>query len=169
MSPYGAGLEGDATRNFNIDWQNQELARAAQAGQAQAGLYGAGGNLASQGGNLYQQGAGIGQTASDIGQGAANIGSTAFNLGSGASDLAASAGRLPYQARAGLLGDKANAYSAVGNEVTGANQPRQSVIQDFLSSIGMAPGFTNAASGSQQAGTNQMSGITSTLLHTIGK
>ncbi len=141
MSPYGAGLEGDATRNFNIDWQNQQLKRATDAAGAMEGL----GNTAG------------------------TLGSTAFNLGSGASDLAASAGRLPYQAKAGLLGDKANAYNAVGGEVQGANAPRQTVINDFLSSIGMAPQFTNAASGSQQAGTNQMTGIASTLLHTIGK
>ena len=141
MSPYGAGLEGDATRNFNIDWQNQQLKRATDAAGAMEGL----GNTAG------------------------TLGSTAFNLGSGASDLAASAGRLPYQARAGLLGDKANAYSAVGNEVQGANAPRQTVIQDFLSSIGMAPGFTNAASGSQQAGTNQMSSLASIPLHLLGK
>jgi hypothetical protein len=141
MSPYGAGLEGDATRNFNIDWQNQQLKRATDAAGAMEGL----GNTAG------------------------TLGSTAFNLGSGASDLAASAGRLPYQAKAGLLGDKANAYSAVGNEVQGANAPRQTVISDFLSSIGMAPGFTNAASGSQQAGTNSMTGLASIPLHLLGK
>lgn len=28
MSPYGAGLEGDAIRNFNIDWQNNLLGRS---------------------------------------------------------------------------------------------------------------------------------------------
>ncbi len=134
MSPFGAGLEGDATRNFNIDWENQKLKRATDAATSMEGL-----------------------------------GASAFNLGSGASDLAASASRLPYQARAGLLGDKANAYGAVGNEVMGANQPRQQVINDFLSSIGMAPSFTNAASGSQQAGTASNMGIASTLLSTIGK
>ncbi len=141
MSPYGAGLEGDATRNFNIDWQNQQLKRATDAGAAMSGL----------------------------GQAAAGLGSTAFNLGSGASDLRASAGRMPYQAQQGLLGDKANAYSAVGSEVMGANQPRQQVISDFLSSIGMAPGFTNAASGSQQAGTNQISSLAKIPLSLIGK
>lgn len=28
MSPYAAGLENEATRNFNMDWQNQQLQRA---------------------------------------------------------------------------------------------------------------------------------------------
>ncbi len=134
MSPYGAGLEGDATRNFNIDWQNQQLKRATDAATSMEGL-----------------------------------GASAFNLGSGATDLAASAGRMPYDARRGLMADKANAYSAVGSEVMGANQPRQQVIDDFLRSIGMAPGFTNAASGSQQASTQSNSSIANTLLSTIGK
>ena len=30
MSPFGAGLENDAMRNFNIDWQNNLLSRATQ-------------------------------------------------------------------------------------------------------------------------------------------
>ena len=45
MTPYGAGLEGDATRNFNIDWQNAQLGRQATGAQA-------GGNLAGLGAGL---------------------------------------------------------------------------------------------------------------------
>jgi hypothetical protein len=134
MSPYGAGLEGDATRNFNIDWQNQQLKRASDAATAMEGL-----------------------------------GSSAFNLGSGATDLAASAGRMPYDAAKGLSGDKANAYSAVGNEVMGANQPRQAVIDDFLRSVGLAPGFTNAAASSQQAGTGALTSMLKLPLAAVGK
>ncbi len=134
MSPYGAGLEGDATRNFNIDWQNQQLKRASDAASAMEGL-----------------------------------GSSAFNLGSGATDLAASAGRLPYQARQGLAQDKVNAYSAVGNEVMGANQPRQAVIDDFLRSVGLAPGFTQAAASSQQAGTGALTSMLKLPLAAVGK
>ncbi len=46
MSPYGAGLENDAMRNFNIDWQNQQLGRQAQGTQAFAGA----GNTAANAG-----------------------------------------------------------------------------------------------------------------------
>lgn len=134
MSPYGAGLEGDATRNFNIDWQNQQLKRASDAATSMEGL-----------------------------------GSSAFNLGSGATDLAASAGRMPYEANKGLLGDRANAYSAVGNEVMGANQPRQAVIDDYLRSIGLAPGFTSAAAQSQQAGTGALTSMLKLPLAAVGK
>lgn len=42
MTPYGAGLEDQSTRNFNIDWQNAQLGRQAQAAQAATGLTGAG-------------------------------------------------------------------------------------------------------------------------------
>jgi hypothetical protein len=37
-TPYGAGIESQAARNFNIDWQNQQLQRMIQGGQAGAGL-----------------------------------------------------------------------------------------------------------------------------------
>lgn len=37
MSGNSAGIENDATRNFNMDWQNQQLARQAQGTQAFAG------------------------------------------------------------------------------------------------------------------------------------
>jgi len=49
MSPYGAGLANQATSNFNIDWQNQQLARQAQAAGAAGGLMGTGANLAGMG------------------------------------------------------------------------------------------------------------------------
>jgi hypothetical protein len=115
-SPYGAGLENDATRNFNIDWQNQQLNRATQAATSAQGL-----------------------------------GSSAFNLGSGASDLAASAAKMPYSARQGLLSDRANALAGVGGQITAANQPRQQAISDFLSYLGMGPGYQSSAAAQQQA------------------
>ena len=47
MSPYGAGLENQATSNFNMDWQNQLLNRASQGlqGMNQANLLGGQKNL----------------------------------------------------------------------------------------------------------------------------
>jgi len=38
MTPYGAGLENQALNNFNIDWQNNQLQRQIQGGQAASGL-----------------------------------------------------------------------------------------------------------------------------------
>jgi hypothetical protein len=39
-TPYGAGVTGNTMSNFNIDWQNQQLARQTQAAQAAQGLSG---------------------------------------------------------------------------------------------------------------------------------
>ena len=83
MSPYGAGLEGQALGNFNIDWQNQQLGRQTQGlhallgGQQQAGQDFSGAlqayGQAPQ--NILQGGALPVQTGQQIGQmqtGAAN-------------------------------------------------------------------------------------------------
>lgn len=55
MSPYGAGLENDQNRNFNIDWQNQQLGRQATAAGAAGGLTQAGAGVAGQGINMMNQ------------------------------------------------------------------------------------------------------------------
>ena len=62
-TPYGAGVTGQTMANFNIDWQNQQLARAAQGAGAAgnlattgAGIQGAGAALQNQGVNQYLQG-----------------------------------------------------------------------------------------------------------------
>lgn len=52
MTPYGSGLENQATNNFNIDWQNQQLQRQTQ------GL-GAAGTALGQSSSAAQAGAGI--------------------------------------------------------------------------------------------------------------
>ena len=74
MGGVGVGIAGQSANNFNIDWQNQQLARQAQGGQAAQGLYSAGlggldqalstgastmtaaGNMQNQAGNLYNEG-----------------------------------------------------------------------------------------------------------------
>jgi len=51
MSPYGAGVEGQTMKDFNIDWQNAQLGRQAMG-------IGAAGAASMQAGNLGQQGVG---------------------------------------------------------------------------------------------------------------
>lgn len=51
MSPYGAALENSANENFNIDWQNQQLARQTQGLSAAQGAYGSAQGM----GNSYTQ------------------------------------------------------------------------------------------------------------------
>lgn len=51
-TPYGAGLENQAMSDFNIDWQNQQLARQISGAGAMAGAYGAGGQQIASGNQL---------------------------------------------------------------------------------------------------------------------
>lgn len=97
-TPYGAGLENDAMRNFNIDWQNNALSRASTGA-------GAAGNLMGQIGQGVQTGQGL--QAGAMGQmtaGAANpystfqnINADALNVLSGAGGFGTSAGQIPQQ------------------------------------------------------------------------
>ena len=43
-SPYGASVAANALGNFNINWQNNQLQRAIQGGQAASGIMGGGAN-----------------------------------------------------------------------------------------------------------------------------
>lgn len=49
MTPYGAGLEDQNTRNFNIDWQNQQLQRQIAGGQGAGNAFTTGANLQNMG------------------------------------------------------------------------------------------------------------------------
>lgn len=52
MTPYGAGLENDALKNFNIDWQNNLLNRANTASQGAGYLTNSAGNAINLGQNV---------------------------------------------------------------------------------------------------------------------
>lgn len=66
-TPYGAGLAGDASRNYEMDWQNNLLNRQATGSQAYNGLMSTGLNgyngLMGLSSNLYGQGSGLGTSA----------------------------------------------------------------------------------------------------------
>jgi hypothetical protein len=106
-SPYGAGVAGQTSNNFNIDWQNAQLARQAQGATAI-------GSLGSTMGNAYGQAAGIGgQIAGLYGQ-AANVGSQAAGLYDQSANLSGLQGNLYGQAAnmgntaAGIYGEASN-------------------------------------------------------------
>lgn len=61
MTPYGAGVEANALGNFNIDWNNSQLGRAATGLQAGAGLNDSI-NRGITGGENLAQGAGTWQS-----------------------------------------------------------------------------------------------------------
>ena len=69
-TPYGAGLEDQATRDFNINWQNQQLQRQIAGAQGAGGLAQTGAGLAGGAAPLFMQSAGIPYaTYSGIGSG----------------------------------------------------------------------------------------------------
>ena len=64
MTPYGGGLENDALRNFNIDWQNQQLNRQVQGGNALASMLNTAGTNMNYGQQLANNAPALYQTAS---------------------------------------------------------------------------------------------------------
>lgn len=115
MSPYGAGLENQAMSNFNIDWQNNQLQRQTQAGQAGSSMINAGSQIAGQApGQFYTASQYPYSTFQGQGQNQMNA-----LQGYGAFGAAASA--LPQQQIQDYL-----AYIGAGNQSTGAaNQTAQ--------------------------------------------
>ena len=65
QSPYAAGLTAQGNNNFNIDWQNQQLARQAQAAQTGEGLSSAAMGALSGGINDYLSGLGLGVSSAE--------------------------------------------------------------------------------------------------------
>lgn len=116
-TPYGAGVENDATRNFNIDWQNQQLSRAAQGAGAAGNLLGAAGSgintgsaLQGAGAQTYLQGAG---TPYNTFQG---INANALNTLGQTGAFGASAAAIPQQQIQDYL-----SYLSGGAQQQGAN------------------------------------------------
>lgn len=101
-SPYGAGTAGDASRNFNIDWQNQQLQRQIAALGAYGQEQGVYGNLVNSASSDFSNllGAGVGAYTGLTGN-AANNAATLANAGVGA--------------YTGLTGNAANNFSTVAN------------------------------------------------------
>ena len=116
-TPYGAGLANQSSQNFNTNWENQELARQAQAAQAAGGLVSAGAGVAGQGVTMANQAPSqLVQSAmipyatySDIGQGQNQALSQLLGIGQSGADLS----NMSVQDFLGLLsgGNSAN-YNA---------------------------------------------------------
>jgi hypothetical protein len=128
-SPYGAGLANQATNNFNIDWQNQQLARQAQGLSAAQGAYGQAGSLANTAGNLY------GAAGSLYGAipGAAQGG---LNLGAGATNLAAGSAGLPSSTFTAELGQETNALNQQLSAGLAGSQGAGNVLQQYTGGLG---------------------------------
>lgn len=127
MTPYGAGLEGDATRNFNIDWQNGQLQRMISGIQALGGL------------------------GTSLGQGY----NTAGGLGADASQLYAQSSQLPYATQLGQGQDQLTLLNALGNAGTAANAVPQQQIADLLQYLGQANAANQTATQASNTNFNQ--------------
>ena len=117
MTPYGAGLEDDATRKMNIDWENMQLGRATQGAGAAGTLMGAAGNAFNTGAALQGAGAqtflqGAGQPYNTF-QG---INANALNTLGQTGAFGASAATIPQQQIQDYL-----AYLSGGTSQQGAN------------------------------------------------
>jgi hypothetical protein len=87
MSPYGAGVEGSALSNFNIDWQNNQLQRMLQGASGVGGLAGQIGQLTGAMDTNAGAIAGLGNAGNQLLQGAGNLLQGAGSLDTSAAGL----------------------------------------------------------------------------------
>lgn len=123
QSPYAAGLTAQGNQNFDINWQNQQLARQAQGAQTAEGLSGAAMNAVNQGFGAE---------------------TTAQQALSNALGQIAGIQNIPIQDYlAYLQGSSNNAYNAIasqlgalqaGTGIYNANNTSQNANQQFLNS-----------------------------------
>lgn len=141
-SPLGASVESNALGNFNIDWQNQQLARQAQGLQSAQSAYGAAGNQYS--GYLGAINQSNAQNTNNISGAQQN----AFGLGQQAAGGYQAGSQLPYQTSQNIYGNQNQGIqNYLGNSsgyLSGLNQ---------LQSNDLA--YLNNAQGAQNIGFNQ--------------
>lgn len=141
-SPLGASVESNALGNFNIDWQNQQLARQAQGLQSAQSAYGAAGNqYTGYLGAINQNNA---QNTSNIFGSQQN----AFGLGQQAAGGLQAGTQLPYQTNQGIYGNQnqalQNYYGNNSGYLSGLNQLQSNDL-----------GYLNNAQGAQNTAFNQ--------------
>ena len=115
MSPEAAGLEQQATTNFNMDWQNQQLARQAQGLSGMTQAYGGAGQQGALAGVNLGQAAGYGQ------QGAQNT---------------LQSGQVPWQAQQTAYGAPLNAANMYSSALNTAFNPNLASYNQAQSQFG---------------------------------
>ena len=126
-TPYGAGIEGQALSNFNIDWQNQQLQRQATGAGAAGGLYG-------------QAGQGI------------NTGTGIMNAAPGQYLTSAA---YPYSTSMGILGNQQTGLTnMLGAGQAGANIAN-TPIQDYMGYLSAGTAQQNANNNTAKLGLAQ--------------
>lgn len=122
MSPFAAGLEADATKNFNIDWQNTQLDRAVKGAEG---------------------GAALARSGFDMGTDASKLAASGALL-----PYSTKMGFLTD--KTGAQKDQLGAYEREADFGTRSNQVTQQAITDMLQYLGMGPGYQSAATSQQQ-------------------
>jgi hypothetical protein len=122
-SPYGAGLTSQSNQNFNINWQQQQLARQIAAlGAYDSASSTATGNLT----NLLNTGTGALNAGINTGVGAlsnltntaGSAATTSSNLGTAGLNTMATAAQLPYDL---FLQQQQAGLGALGSQIGGTN------------------------------------------------
>lgn len=170
-TPYGQSVTDQAATNFDINWENQQLARQAQAAQAASGVQGQIGNLLAQGAGVGQAGAQIGSGIENliggmIGQGqgvaqsgantAANLQNTIANIlkGGVASDVLGTQGAASLYGTGQDLGSNAaSLYAQSGN------LPANTYNQNLQQQLGLTQGGAGLAGTGLNLGTQGAQGL----------
>lgn len=118
-SPYGASTVANATSNFDINWQQQQLQRALQS--------------------LSGAGTAVGQAASGV--------NTAGALGTAGAGNILQGGTTPYTTSQTIGGNQNSALTALMQGLTGQNTLNQGTINDLLSYLGIVTGQSNTQAG----------------------
>ena len=113
--PYAAGQTSNAVNNFNMNWQNNQLARQA-----------------------------TGMSAAATGVGAAGQGAqTAQNVGTNAAANTVLGGTTPNTAYLSNLANMLNALNSYGTSQTAANANTQTAVSDFMNYLGLGAQQSN--------------------------
>ncbi len=162
MSPYGAGIAGQASQNFNTDWQNSQLQRQIAAlgayDQASSTAAGNASNLIGTGSNVLNSGL---TTGSNILNSGLTTGSNILNSGlttaSNIYNSGVTTGTNAYTALGGLANESAKTASDLGiaglnTQATAAQLPYDLYLQQQQAQL--------AALGAQTQGTNAAASLT---------
>jgi hypothetical protein len=133
-TPYGASLTNQALQNLALNWQNQQLGRMTQGGQAAGNLYGQAGNLYGEAGNLLGQAGNLNTSAGNLYGLAPQIGQENLQLGGGGANLVNQAGQMPMNVWDNYLNQL---MGLTGSAQQGIQQPLQQGASDWMSYLNL--------------------------------
>lgn len=130
-SGYGAGIANEGTNNFNIDWQNNQLARQVQGLQGMGSAYSNAGQLGTSGGQLINSSGAV--PLDTYNQGVSTLGQGLTGYGSGV-NAAQNAQLSPMLNYLGLGASQSNQQGEF-NQQYWENQMSQTQLQNNLNNM----------------------------------